>query len=401
MPMDNNIDSHTAVTTESTDAAAAADSESAVPTALATTTLPTAGEDTQTTSLSSWDENDDCRSISRGLCLLLALGFTMGCVSSAWQWHNTSDTENNDKGHDNNMRSWLWTTFSQCLGYTYVSMWSVSFYPQLRTNYIRQSTQGLSVDFASLNVLGFSCYTIYNVALYYSPSIRAEYRARHNSTTTTTIIIPVQFNDVLFAGHALLVSSLTMGQILWYNRQRPQFQRPQSIMVIGLLAATLAFLVGYPMVLVAAAGAQTSSVVVTGVLSPLDYVYVLSYIKMTITLVKYTPQLWLNWRRKSTIGWSVWQIILDFGGGLLSVGQLLVDCVYIHHDWSGVTGNLAKFALGLCSMLFDVLFLYQHYVLYGDDSAAVTNPSSESSVEGGEVTTDSEPLLSTAERDSR
>jgi cystinosin len=386
--MDN---SHTA-TTMSTYAAAAADADSGSPTAL-TATRATAGEAAATpqttTASTSWDKNDDCRSISRGLFLLVALGFTMGCVSSAWQWHNGSNSDNNQRPVS------ILTIFSQCLGYTYVSMWSVSFYPQLRTNYIRQSTQGLSVDFASLNVLGFACYTIYNVALYYSPTIRAEYRTRHDDNS-----IPVQFNDVLFAGHALLVSSLTMGQIVWYNRQPLRLQRPKpQPMVIGLLAATLAFLVGYPIALVVAAA--RGSVAVTRVLSPLDYVYVLSYIKMTITLVKYTPQLWLNWRRQSTVGWSIWQIILDFGGGLLSVSQLLVDCALVQHDWSGVTGNLAKFALGLCSMLFDVLFLYQHYVLYGNNSAVVTNPSLEPSVEVGDATTDSEPLLSSAERDSR
>jgi cystinosin len=371
--MDSDSNTATAVSTD-----AAADSEPSVPTA----TLTAAAGEANRQTTSSRDNNEDCRSIIRGLCLLIALGFTMGCTSSAWQWHNGAWDNKNHR---------LWTTFSQCLGYSYVILWSVSFYPQLRTNYIRQSTQGLSVDFASLNVLGFACYTIYNVALYYSPTIRNEYRARH-----IAIMIPVQFNDVLFAGNALLVSSLTMGQIVWYNRQRPQFQRPQSIMVIGLVAATLAFLVGYPIVLAVATAAQRSVVLKRDWLSPLDYVYVLSYIKMTITLIKYTPQLWLNWQRKSTIGWSIWQIILDFGGGLLSVGQLLVDCAVIQHDWSGVTGNLAKFALGLCSMFFDVLFLYQHYVLYGDNSAAVTR---EPSVEEGEATTDNEPLLSTAERE--
>jgi cystinosin len=385
--MDNINNSHTA-TTMSTDAAAAAAANSESPTAL-TATRATAGEAATpqtTTASTSWDKNDDCRSISRSLFLLVALGFTMGCVSSAWQWHNGSNSDNNQRPVS------ILTTVSQCLGYTYVSMWSVSFYPQLRTNYIRQSTQGLSVDFASLNVFGFACYTIYNVALYYSPTIRAEYRARHDDNS-----IPVQFNDVLFAGHALLVSSLTMGQIVWYNRQPLRLQRPKpQPMVIGLLAATLAFLVGYPIALVVVAAAR-GSVAVTRVLSPLDYVYVLSYIKMTITMIKYTPQLWLNWRRQSTVGWSIWQIILDFGGGLLSVSQLLVDCALIQHDWSGVTGNLAKFALGLCSMLFDVLFLYQHYVLYGDNSAVVTNPL----LEEREAATDSEPLLSTVERVSR
>ena len=46
----------------------------------------------------------------------------------------------------------------------------------------------------------------------------------------------------------------------------------------------------------------------------LDVVYYFSYVKMTVTLIKYTPQALLNYRRKSTEGWSIGNILLDFTG---------------------------------------------------------------------------------------
>ena len=54
---------------------------------------------------------------------------------------------------------------------------------------------------------------------------------------------------------------------------------------------------------------------------------------------------------------------MDLTGGILSIAQLLIDSG-LQHDWSGVTGNPVKFGLGNVSILFDLLFIVQHYVLY-------------------------------------
>ena len=59
----------------------------------------------------------------------------------------------------------------------------------------------------------------------------------------------------------------------------------------------------------------------------------------------------------------------------------MLDCADLR-DFSGITGNLAKFGLGTISILFDITFLLQHYVLY---------------VETEEMP-ESEPLLSPDER---
>ena len=43
------------------------------------------------------------------------------------------------------------------------------------------------------------------------------------------------------------------------------------------------------------------------------------YGKAVITFVKYLPQVYLNWKRKSTVGWSIENVILDFTGGSFSL----------------------------------------------------------------------------------
>ena len=61
------------------------------------------------------------------------------------------------------------------------------------------------------------------------------------------------------------------------------------------------------------------------VVAYLDFLYYCSYVKLFITIIKYIPQAYYNFRRKSTFGWSIGNILLDFTGGFLSIGQMFVD----------------------------------------------------------------------------
>lgn len=88
--------------------------------------------------------------------------------------------------------------------------WSLSFYPQPLLNYRRRSTAGLTVDFPLLNVLGFTCYTVYTAALLFSPNIREQYARRHPHAPDST----VRPNDFAFALHALILCLITYSQ-LW------------------------------------------------------------------------------------------------------------------------------------------------------------------------------------------
>ena len=79
--------------------------------------------------------------------------------------------------------------------------------------------------------------------------------------------------------------------------------------------------------------------------------------KLFITITKYIPQVVLNYKRQSTEGWSIWNILLDFMGGVLSTLQLVLDCWNID-DWEGIVGDPAKFGLGFVSIIFDVSAFY-------------------------------------------
>lgn len=48
----------------------------------------------------------------------------------------------------------------------------------------------------------------------------------------------------------------------------------------------------------------------------------ISYVKLLVTIVKYVPQAHMNYRRKSTVGWSIGNVLLDFTGGFFSFMQV-------------------------------------------------------------------------------
>ena len=78
----------------------------------------------------------------------------------------------------------------------------------------------------------------------------------------------------------------------------------------------------------------------------------------------------MNFKRKSTVGWSIQNVLLDFTGGSLSVAQLCLQCA-VRSDWTQISGNPVKFGLGFVSMLFDIGFMVQHYGLYPSNNALV------------------------------
>ena len=74
-------------------------------------------------------------------------------------------------------------------------------------------------------------------------------------------------------------------------------------------------------------------------------------------------QVLLNMRRRSTVGWSVQQVLLDCFGGVLSTLQLLLEAVVLQ-DVSMVTGDPIKLLLALVSIAYDAVLIAQHFWLY-------------------------------------
>lgn len=237
---------------------------------------------------------------------------------------------------------------SSGLGWLYVGCWSVSFYPQVISNYQRKSVTGLSCDYIIANVFGFLCYGIFNTVMYFSELARREYRDRHDGKDNLIAI-----NDVVFAVHATILATIMLVQVNLYRKPN---EGPSNIAVGLAIGLMFVILLGVGLI-------HFSN------LPLLDFLDVLSFIKILLTCIKCIPQVWLNWMRRSTCGFSVANVLLDFFGGFFSIGQLIVDAAITGH-WEGVGGCKAKLALGVISILFDAVFLFQHYIWFPE----VTGP---------------------------
>ncbi|XP_075970884.1 lysosomal cystine transporter cystinosin isoform X2 [Anticarsia gemmatalis] len=240
------------------------------------------------------------------------------------------------------MHSHIIKVVSYIMGWIYFAAWSVSFYPQIYINFKRKSVVGLNFDFVSLNIVGFIMYSMFNCALYFSKEIQDEYFARHPRGLN-----PVHLNDVFFSMHAAFATFITIVQCFIYERA-DQRVSTSARGILGVFAC----------VVLVSAGLGGA-----GKLAWLDFLYYCSYIKLSITLIKYVPQAYMNYKRKSTVGWSIGNIFLDFIGGFLSVLQMVLNG-YNYNDWASFFGDFTKFGLGLFSLSFDIFFMLQHYVFY-------------------------------------
>lgn len=238
-----------------------------------------------------------------------------------------------------------WVIVSSVIGWLYFICWSVSFYPQIIENFQRKSVVGLNFDFLGLNLTGFIAYSVFNLGLRYVREVQLEYHTIH-----PTGVIPVEVNDVVFAVHAVFATAVTIGQCFIYERGN-QLISKTTVAVLAFVWSTAAVFL------------LLTSLDIFKTTPWLNFLYFFSYVKLGVTLVKYIPQVVSNYRRKSTIGWSIGTVLMDFIGGLFSIGQMFI-IAYNFNDWYSIIGNFTKFGLGIASISFDVMFLVQHYCLY-------------------------------------
>jgi cystinosin len=244
---------------------------------------------------------------------------------------------------------------SAIFGWIYFLAWSVSFYGQFIENFRRKSVSGLNFDFEIYNLVGFSGYTIYTVRGYLD-----------NNLGTGT----VQIQDIFFAAHALLLTILTLIQILYFYNPRDSLQKISNITItivlIMIWGAILLIIVEYGF------GYYDPHVKENRKYIFNSLVY-LGWCKVFISLIKYIPQVVSNFRRRSTIGWNIHNILLDFTGGAFSFGQNIIDSFRdefsITSDDQSKGLNIAKYALSIISMLFDIVFMVQHYILFKNSNS--------------------------------
>lgn len=181
---------------------------------------------------------------------------------------SNSNTTNKDQGIV------FATALSRLLGWLYFSAWTASFWPQALLMYRRKSVVGISMDFISLNAFGFVCYSIFNLAFLISDKVQQQYRNTHNGQENL-----VRWNDAFFAIHAVLIASWQLLVTRIYKRAPGQKVSLWCKITLGILISI--FLLTLTTCVIG--GGDDDSI-----LRWIDFVNICSYIKLFITLIKYS-----------------------------------------------------------------------------------------------------------------
>ncbi|KAG9389840.1 cystinosin [Carpediemonas membranifera] len=237
-----------------------------------------------------------------------------------------------------------WVSF--VVGWISFFLWSFSFYPQVILNFRRRDAKGLNLQFVLINLIGFSCYSVYNVSLFFIPPVQDAYLSSHPSIHSRGDI-PVHLSDVIFSVHAAIITAVTLLQMVIF----PTGSQKVDWYSISFIAISVLLIV------------SPTALAIFRVIHPFYIIACLGYVKTVSSLVKYIPQAFMNWRRKSTVGWSIGNILLDISGSGFNLFQTALDATVTHFD---ILANVPKLSLAAVSAGFDVLFIIQHYVLYRD-----------------------------------
>lgn len=238
------------------------------------------------------------------------------------------------------MSSETLSVISDVVGWIYFVAWSVSFYGQLYTNWRLKSVEGYKLDFQVLNLTGFSFYSYIYVMGYFYP----------DDSTGNYGLGTVQIQDLLFALHALVIVCCTGIQCFIYPRGSNKVTKIVWCLVVFYWTTAVIFYVLFQV---------TNTISST---KDFNFIIYLGYYKLSISVIKYVPPAYWNFKRRSTVGWSIQNVLLDFTGGFFSIAQTIIEVVNGDSD----SINPIKFALGNISMLFDILFSVQHFCLFKD-----------------------------------
>ncbi|CCF59027.1 hypothetical protein KAFR_0F04320 [Kazachstania africana CBS 2517] len=242
-------------------------------------------------------------------------------------------------------------SLDEVLGLVYVTAWSISMYVPLIANFKFRSTNALSIDFVILNTTGYF-YLIYSVVL----------QVYYWQTETTSLLERPQVTkfDLWYCLHGfiinlVLLSQIYYGKLLW-NFEKNTKRRMKSIYqkVLIISVSVFIFLTARFYYFQSTNFNNWSNELL------LNYCNCLFLLKMSMSLIKYLPQVKYNFERKSLKGFAVQGVILDVVGGMASLAQLIIQLNKSHGlNMHTVATNFGKIGVALVTLFFNAIFISQ------------------------------------------
>ena len=228
------------------------------------------------------------------------------------------------------------------LGVFYTVIWSSSFYFQFFLNIRVKHSDGYSLDYQLFNLIGFTYFSISNF----------HYLSQNDLSLDSLM-------DLVFSVHALFITIVILIQTFYY----PRYKNRVSYGTYVILLVTLLTSFSYQFFNLRFFGGRASDL----------WIYV-GMSKALLSTIKYFYQIALNYDRKSTYGFSMWNVFFDIMGGSASLAQTLVVMHINSEKILGDKTNLPKICLSVVTIFFDFILIYQHYAHYGEHLKKETKP---------------------------
>lgn len=252
-------------------------------------------------------------------------------------------------------------TADHCLGFIYVISWSVSMYAPVITNWKYKSASAVSVDFVMLNIAGYM-YLTCSMFLQLYAWLPAATGSGGDLMSELVTKPKVSDFDLLYTSHGFILNLILSSQLyvpnLWRFKieKRPHMKKNyERILYTSLVIFSL--LVMEFMYYNENVGWNNNRT--------LSFCNKLFLMKISMSLLKYLPQVKHNYERKTLKGFSISGIFLDVIGGIASLLQLIIE-INNDGDFSFIVfvTNFGKIGLGLVTLIFDFIFISQ-WSIYG------------------------------------
>lgn len=242
------------------------------------------------------------------------------------------------------------------LGLVYVSSWSISMYPPIVTNWRHKSASAISVDFVMLNTAGYSYLVISIFLQLYCWQLKDEGSDSGRPKLT-------QF-DFWYCLHGCMMNVVLLTQVVAGPKIWRFPVRGHRKMKLGYFRILLTSLVVFAVLSV--------QFLYTNCMHGWDNSRTLAYcnnlflLKISMSLIKYIPQVTHNWTRKSMDCFPIQGVFLDITGGVASLLQLIWQLSREQGFSLDIfITNFGKIGLSVVTLVFNVVFILQWLVYRG------------------------------------
>ncbi|SCU92867.1 LAFA_0F13388g1_1 [Lachancea sp. 'fantastica'] len=243
----------------------------------------------------------------------------------------------------------------QLLGYGYLIPWSISVYPPVYNNWRRRSAAAMSIDFVMLNIVGYF-FLLISLSL---QLFKWQDELGEKNEVPRPKVTSFDFWYCLhgFVMNLVILSQVAMGSWLWKfkqtgsNRMKPIYAKILTLFVVSGLLSTVQLL-------------WQQSQYGWRNLNTLRYCNKLYLLKISLSILKYIPQIRHNFERKSMKGFPIQSVACDVLGSICSLSQLTLQ---IKRDNAILTlsvagANFGRIGIALVTLLFNFIYISQWLV---------------------------------------